>query len=197
MTDDTVRLTTENLRALAHPLRVEVLGLLRVHGPATASTLAEQLGLTSGALSYHLRQLERFGFIVDDPSRGNKRDRWWRAAHRMTAYARLDPEADPERQVAAAAFEEIVTAKAVSALNEAQATRSDLPPEWLRAFAVSDYLLQLSAAEAGQLASELSALLDSYRQHDPGQPLAEDHRVVRAQFQIFPLPEHPAPATSK
>jgi DNA-binding transcriptional ArsR family regulator len=197
MTDDAVRLTTENLRALAHPLRVEVLGLLRIHGPATASTLAEQLGLTSGALSYHLRQLERFGFIVEDPTRGNKRDRWWRAAHRMTAYAQLDPEADPERQVEAAAFEEIVTAKAVSTLNEAQAARGDLPPEWLRAFEVSDYLLQLSAAEASQLAVELSGLLDSCRQHDPDQPLPDGRRVVRAQFQIFPLPDHPTPSASK
>jgi DNA-binding transcriptional ArsR family regulator len=193
MADDTVQLTTDNLRALAHPLRVEVLGLLRVHGPATASTLAERLGLTSGALSYHLRQLERFGFIVEDPSRGNRRDRWWRAAHRMTQYAELGPDATPEQRVESDVFKEIVTAKTISALTEARAARAELSPEWLRAFEVSDYLLQLSPEEASALARDLSAVLDSYRQHDPEQPKPDDRRIVRAQFQIFPVPEQPAP----
>ena len=61
-----------------------MLGLLRSEGPATATTLATRLGLNSGATSYHLRQLEKHGFIVEDTSRGNARDRWWRAAHQST-----------------------------------------------------------------------------------------------------------------
>ncbi|WP_428995029.1 helix-turn-helix domain-containing protein [Kribbella qitaiheensis] len=38
-------------------MRNRMLGLLRVHGPATATTLAERLGVNTGATSYHLRQL--------------------------------------------------------------------------------------------------------------------------------------------
>ena len=50
------------LRALAHPLRTRLLGQLRFHGPATASQLGRAVGESSGATSYHLRQLEACGF---------------------------------------------------------------------------------------------------------------------------------------
>src|SRR3954470_9116968 len=74
----------DGLRALSHPGRLRMLGLLRAEGPATATTLAARLGLNSGATSYHLRQLEKHGFVVEDEERGNGRDRWWRAAHSTT-----------------------------------------------------------------------------------------------------------------
>jgi DNA-binding transcriptional ArsR family regulator len=74
----------EGLKALSHPVRLRILGLLRTEGGATATTLAARLGLNSGATSYHLRQLEKAGFIVEDAERGNGRDRWWRAAHQAT-----------------------------------------------------------------------------------------------------------------
>src|SRR5690606_19778936 len=45
------------LRALAHPQRMRMLAMLRIDGPATATALAERMGLNSGATSYHLRQL--------------------------------------------------------------------------------------------------------------------------------------------
>jgi DNA-binding transcriptional ArsR family regulator len=67
-----------NLRALAHPLRVQIYDLLWDRGSATATHLAEQLGESSGTTSYHLRVLAEHGFIEDDPDRGNRRDRWWR-----------------------------------------------------------------------------------------------------------------------
>src|SRR5262245_28458635 len=56
-----VLLNERSLRALAHPVRVKLLGLLRIEGPATATGLAEKLGLNSGATSYHLRQLAGAG----------------------------------------------------------------------------------------------------------------------------------------
>ena len=72
------------LRALSHPVRLRMLGLLRSEGPATATTLAQRLDLNTGATSYHLRQLAQHGFIAEDTERGNARDRWWRAAHDST-----------------------------------------------------------------------------------------------------------------
>src|SRR3954453_18328681 len=79
-----VRPGLEGLKVLSHPGRLRMLGLLRSEGPATATTLATRLGLNSGATSYHLRQLEKHGFVVEDTERGNARDRWWRAAHSTT-----------------------------------------------------------------------------------------------------------------
>ena len=70
-----------NVRGLAHPLRVAMLRLLREHGPATATGLAEQLGESSGTTSYHLRQ-RAYGFIVEAEGMGTRRQRWWQAARR-------------------------------------------------------------------------------------------------------------------
>ncbi|MFF9562682.1 ArsR/SmtB family transcription factor [Leifsonia sp. NPDC014704] len=68
------------LRALAHPLRVELMNELSDFGPATASMLAERLGESSGATSYHLRQLAKHDIIFEDTERGSGRERWWRMA---------------------------------------------------------------------------------------------------------------------
>ena len=51
-----------------------MLELLRM-GPSTASMLAREAGESSGATSYHLRELAKAGFVEEDPERGNARDR--------------------------------------------------------------------------------------------------------------------------
>ncbi|MEO7121562.1 MAG: helix-turn-helix domain-containing protein [Lacisediminihabitans sp.] len=70
-------LDLESLKGLAHPLRIQIFDILAVHGPSTASGLAERLGESSGATSYHLRQLERHGFVREVMGKGTGRERWW------------------------------------------------------------------------------------------------------------------------
>ncbi|GAA0596960.1 helix-turn-helix domain-containing protein [Actinomadura livida] len=68
------------MKALSHPLRRRILHRLRVHGPATSTTIGEVLGANTGTTSYHLRQLEKHGFIEEIPERSAGRERWWRRA---------------------------------------------------------------------------------------------------------------------
>src|SRR6188474_1094363 len=70
-------LDMQRLKALAHPLRVQILDTLSIYGAFTASGLAERLGESSGATSYHLRQLERHGFVREVEGKGTGRERWW------------------------------------------------------------------------------------------------------------------------
>lgn len=65
------------LKALAHPLRVRIFDILSQQGPQTASSLAEQLGESSGATSYHLRALAKHELIREVEGRGTARERWW------------------------------------------------------------------------------------------------------------------------
>ena len=181
--EDLIVVTSENLRGLAHPLRVRLLGLLRTYGPATATSLAEQLGLTSGALSYHLRQLEKYGFIVEDTERGNARERWWRAAHRTTIFEMDVP--DGEGLI----YEDAIVDAMVRNIARSRAARYDLPEPWRRALSLSDVLLQLTPDEASRLGAELNALLESYRGHRVGEPAPEGTRLVVAQFQLLPMPD--------
>ncbi|MEU9183082.1 helix-turn-helix domain-containing protein [Streptomyces sp. NPDC048484] len=91
------------LKALAHPLRLKILRHLAVSGPATSTTLAAALGENTGTLSYHLRRLERGGFIEDVPERPNSRERWWRAVRGLDVRRPAQGElTDGERAVAGA-----------------------------------------------------------------------------------------------
>jgi len=64
------------LRALAHPLRVRIYDILGQYGAQTASSLAEQLGESTGSTSYHLRALAKHDLIREAPDRGTARERW-------------------------------------------------------------------------------------------------------------------------
>jgi DNA-binding transcriptional ArsR family regulator len=71
------QLEVDQLRALAHPLRIRILDELSMYGPLTASGLGERLSESSGATSYHLRQLEKVGLVQEKTDKGNARERWW------------------------------------------------------------------------------------------------------------------------
>jgi predicted transcriptional regulator len=95
-----------SLRAMAHPLRMRIVGSLRIDGPATSAMLARRLNTDSGQTSHHLRQLARYGFVVDAPDLGKGRqgrERWWRAAQDTTTRSDLEeqgPEGKDAVQVA-------------------------------------------------------------------------------------------------
>ena len=157
-----VVLDAKGLRALAHPVRVQLVGLLRRYGPSTATRLADRLGLTSGATSYHLRQLGAAGFVEEDAERGNARERWWRAVHQSTWFNDLElAEREPE---AALAYLQSVAAtyhlRTQRALNELQT----MPRPWRDAFDMSDWALRLTREEALSLREELVSVVARYRQ---------------------------------
>ena len=66
------------LKALAHPLRQRILYHLASAGPANSTSIAQAFSESTGTTSYHLRQLERFGFIEEVTERSKGRERWWR-----------------------------------------------------------------------------------------------------------------------
>ncbi|MFD1051557.1 winged helix-turn-helix domain-containing protein, partial [Kibdelosporangium lantanae] len=47
----------------SHPIRSELLDLLRERDTLTATEAAKQLGHSSGLCSFHLRQLARYGYV--------------------------------------------------------------------------------------------------------------------------------------
>jgi DNA-binding transcriptional ArsR family regulator len=88
----------ETLKAVSHPLRLKLLGRLRTDGPATGSQLARALGESSGSTSYHLRQLERFGFVGDDDHQPSGRERRWKALQDATSLPSALAELDGGRE---------------------------------------------------------------------------------------------------
>ncbi|NRQ39354.1 helix-turn-helix transcriptional regulator [Nonomuraea sp. NN258] len=69
--------TPAAMKALASPLRREILRHLARHGPATSTTLAQAMGQNTGTTSYHLRMLSDTGFVTELRDRAKGRERWW------------------------------------------------------------------------------------------------------------------------
>ncbi len=145
------------LKALAHPVRLRMLGMLRVDGPATASGLAAQLGLNSGATSYHLRQLALHGFIEEDRERGSGRDRWWRASHETTNV--MSDGAEGEALDAGVAFLQAALSWQMQQMQGALNAYTRLEPDWRKASTASDYTIPLTAEGAAELVGKLHSLL--------------------------------------
>jgi DNA-binding transcriptional ArsR family regulator len=181
-------LDTRTLQALSHPVRARIQQLLRDGGPSTATRLARQLGLNSGATSYHLRCLAAAGLITEDGERGDGRDRWWQAAHRSTFY---DPaQAPPAQREVSAAYLSAVAALYAERTQRSVDELASLPPDWLDAWTISDYRLHLTAAQSAALLAELMEVIGRYRPYDPDGPAAAEPGAeqVILQLQSFVLP---------
>ncbi|MCW2812706.1 MAG: hypothetical protein JWN84_161 [Nocardioides sp.] len=158
MAEPSITPTPHQLRALAHPVRLRLLGLLRMDGPATATSLATRLGLNSGATSYHLRQLAQHGFVVDDAERGNGRERWWQAAH-TTTYTETT-QAGTEDADSEDAFLQSAVVVWNEWLQRAMEERSVLPQPWRAASTFSDWNHRLTPAKAQRVIDALTEVLE-------------------------------------
>lgn len=185
-----VHLDARSLRGLAHPMRVRLLGLLREHGPSTATALAATVGESSGVTSYHLRQLAAYGFVVEDETpRASRRQRWWRAAHRMTVLEPL-PDRDPDTDLLVDEYLRSIAASYADRIlrfTEGLATTRDvLGTAWGDVAELSDWRLELTPEQAGALGRDISEILGRYPAVDPARPLAEGTESVVVQLQLMP-----------
>ena len=172
----------EALKALAHPLRVRLFSALTSYGPATASALAVRLGESSGATSYHLRQLEKHGFVREDASRGTARDRWW---ERVPGAIELANSTFFTTQAGRAAGE-LVEAEFIQLENERflayWRARSRLESAWVRASQTSSANLMLTPTELERFGHDFERLVDRYRGRE-----AVGSRRVDVHLRAFPV----------
>lgn len=178
-------LDASSLKALAHPLRVQILRVLQDEERATATTLAGLLSETTGATSYHLRQLARHGFIEEVPAAG--RERWWRLAMESIHMTGFEFLADPDTREAAGFLLRETVAERSRRMAHWYATATEWPPEWQRASSDADARLALAPDQARALADEIAELVDRYRLLSTG-----EGQRVEVQYAIFPLEPRPS-----
>ncbi len=189
------------LKALAHPLRVRMYDLLSDHGAATASQLAERVGESSGTTSYHLRLLAKHGFIEEEPGRGNRRDRYWRARSYNLEADKMedDPEAMAHLRIAAGELWRGHARQIETWYRSAEAWG----PAWRSASASSRATFYATHEELAELRDELLRTAEqlikplSGRQPPEGQPPEGSVRTA-LQIHLFPLstPEENPPEGS-
>lgn len=174
------------MRALAHPARLAILNRLKTDGAATATEVAEVVGITPSAASYHLRMLAKYGFAEDAPPRGDGRERLWRHSPGVVAVV---PEPDDRPEVRAA---KDLLIKAIRDQADDEATRAmgnidRESREWREATMFSRTVLLVDAEELSALGRRIEELLAPYavtvrdRSRAPA-----GARVSEAQVNLFP-----------
>ena len=152
-----MRLTDPNaMRALAHPLRLDLIELLTTLGPSTAATCARHLGTTQASCSFHLRQLAKYGFVEEAASSGDRRERPWRLVELEQDWSSVDagPAADQLDRV-------FVQREADRMLGWLTVSAGE-PEVWRRAAFVGGMTLPVTAAEVEELGERLRAVLEPY-----------------------------------
>ena len=176
------------LRAIAHPLRMRLLGALRIDGPATASELGRRFDESSGATSYHLRQLERYGFVEEDADQPSRRERRWRATTHFTSWNSADFLDDVGGQSALRVFERQRIDFAARNLQRWYAERRQWSRGWSAAEIDHDDVLRLRIEDLASLKHEMNLLLDRYRMIECDADDADAAQVLVLSF-AFPVTE--------
>jgi DNA-binding transcriptional ArsR family regulator len=166
---------------------MQLLDALRFGGPATASQLAAKLGESSGATSYHLRQLAEYGFIEDAPEHGKGRERWWKAAHHGLRFDDdLLTDSDPAVRGAADMYLHEVATTQTRDLSTWLGNRDSWPKEWSRVWDMSSWTLRLTPELTQELVEKMHELVETYRDRAATEnaPGAEQ---VRLHTHAFPI----------
>jgi DNA-binding transcriptional ArsR family regulator len=175
------------LKALAHPLRVQILRILQLRDVVSVTSLADELGETTGATSYHLRQLARHGIVEqapppDAPASGAHRQRWWRLAVDQIHMRGFEFMAEDDTREAVSFLLREYNADRSRKLANWYTTATSWPKEWQDASSDSDGHVELNPKQARALADELAAVVEKYRGLKPGRGA----RKVDVQYAVFP-----------
>lgn len=180
------------LKALAHPRRQRILDHLVRHGPATSATLARALDLNTGATSYHLRELARYGFVAEtEAPDAHGRERWWRNVPRDIRFPRRSEQDTATRAV----MDELNRMSVVRDAEEFQRAQETHGPAdgsnpWADAFPYSRGTIRVTLPELAQFFEDYVALVTRYNRTAEEAPA--DTRVVYTRFLAFPAPPEEA-----
>ena len=173
------------LRALGHTTRLRILAHLQLHGDATATECAAEVGESPSSCSYHLRTLAKHGFVEEVPAEDG-RERRWRARVVGVDFP-AGAEASEEYQAAS------VLARAALLELDDDAVRSYLAHErsfsaaWREAATFSKATVVATPQELEEIAAAIADVLEPYfRQNRERVPRGA--RIVDVGLRAVPRP---------
>ena len=176
------------LRALSHPLRIQLMEALGMHGTMTATEVGELIGESPTTCSFHLRQLARYGF-VEEAGGGKGRARPWRIA--SEGLQLTSTPGDPESELAAEALSRLIQDRQVSRYQTWRATRHSYPVEWVNAATSTEHLIYLTADELRELNDAIARLIDSRFEHRYFRPEKAPPGALPVEIQLTNYPVAP------
>ncbi|HUD77118.1 MAG TPA: helix-turn-helix domain-containing protein [Streptosporangiaceae bacterium] len=171
------------IRALAHPVRLDLLELLVAIGPATAAQCGRILGVSQASCSFHLRQLAKYGLVVDAGPGQDRRERRWQMPDNRI---RLPGNDGVTRQL----FSVVVEREMQAILERAQRQDGDIA-EWRGTEGPLAGVAVMSADEVTEVRRKITELLEPYfaRAVSSGPRLPPGQRYVRYFLAGTPMPE--------
>jgi DNA-binding MarR family transcriptional regulator len=175
-------------RAYAHPVRIKLMAAIQERSAARVVDLAEAVGVPANKVSFHLRQLARYGFVEpDDTDHGDARERWWRTTSRtgfrMVAEEMMQsPEGEAAFRTVTAVYRDQSLAK-VNAWH--RLVNSDYDGGGRKPVVTNfDTTVDLAAEELEQFREELAAVLHKWHQHGLDRRAAGEEEG-REPFELF------------
>lgn len=173
------------VKVLAHPLRSRLLSALRRDGPASATTLANQLQTNTGATSYHLRKLAQVGLVADTGD-GRGKERIWRAATSSHGWSNSAFGDDEDARTALDWLVRRYHRDFDQRYTEWLDVADSWPMRWQDVGGMSDIWVDVTAAQAIAMFGEIDAVIEKYRHAGTGHPDARRLHTYRVSFPLDP-----------
>ncbi|MEV4636745.1 winged helix-turn-helix domain-containing protein [Actinoplanes sp. NPDC049548] len=176
------------LRALAHPLRIKLFGLVGREGGLTAAEAARHLGISQALASHHLRQLAKYGYVERGPA-GDNRERPWRITATSNRFAGDD---SPEGWESVELLDRHMAEQAAAQLADWQLRRADEDPGWSEHAGVDQSLLYLTLEEFAELKTAWHAMVAERAAQRPlGDATKRPPGAVPVNFTLVAVPLRP------
>jgi predicted ArsR family transcriptional regulator len=177
------------LRAIAHPHRNRILSELYAAGPLRAADIARRIDIPANRASFHLRQLAKYGLIVEAPEEArDRRDRVWRLVDEDgISFRSEDMLAQPGGEAAMAVYRR--SARAWGHLLVELSVQSDDPGLEKH---VNNGSLRLTQEELEEYAEDVQALNRRWRKRTQGNDAERTLYSTYALIQPYPPQLDPA-----
>jgi DNA-binding transcriptional ArsR family regulator len=144
------------MRALAHPVRLQLLEELADAGALTATEAAERVGESPSNVSFHLRQLAKYGYVVEAEG-GTGRRRPWKL--KSLGMRWTDVHADEEVAGAARELGRVQFDRYLDRARRGLEERHAQPEKWRAVTGVNQMRLYLTPEELKAVDDELVEIL--------------------------------------
>ncbi|HEY7225098.1 MAG TPA: helix-turn-helix domain-containing protein [Micromonosporaceae bacterium] len=152
----------EHVRALTHPLRLRLLDLFRPDVELTATQCAQVTGESVASCSFHLRQLEKYGYVERVGTRGKERP--WRTVARTWS---VRPDLDDPRSVAATkAFAGLWLHERLAGVQQWLSQIDQEDPVWLSAATATGHQFWATRDELDEVSRLLERIADQFLERD-------------------------------
>lgn len=142
---------------MAHPVRLDLMELLAVEGPLTATECAERIGQSPANCSFHLRQLAAHGFI-EEAGGGTGRRRPWKVVPRGHDWE-TGTGVPPAQRAAGELLTQVLVDWELGRLRAWDRARVHESQEWQDAAVLTQGGAILTAAELAQIGRQINELL--------------------------------------